>query len=102
MGDLRSNKALAAAVEPIQPRWLRLADAVRYSGLSKARLKALAQAREIVGGPDPGDRRGCRDDRGDGTWIFDRLSLDRWRLGQLGGGMTIQHEAKTLAASVLS
>jgi hypothetical protein len=98
LGEVRSAKTLTAAVEPIQPRWLRLADAVRYSGLSKGRLKELAQAREIVGGQDDGDRRGG----GDGTWIFDRLSLDRWRLGQLGGGMTIEQHADNLAGSVLA
>lgn len=93
---------LTAAVEPIQPRWLRLADAVRYSGLSKARLKALAKAREIVGGPDPGDRRGCSEDRGDGTWVFDRDSIDRWRLAQLEGGLSLAHLADNLAIEVFT
>jgi hypothetical protein len=91
--------AETAAVEPIQPRWLRLTDAVRYSGLSKARLKELAMAREIVGGQDPGDRRG-RDS--EGTWIFDRDSIDRWRLAQLGGGITLTMAGQKLADSVLA
>lgn len=90
--------SLTAAVEPIQPRWLRLADAVRYSGLSKARLKELAMAREIVGGQDAGDRRGG----GDGTWVFDRDSIDRWRLAQLGGGITLTMAGQQLAESVLA
>lgn len=85
-------------IQPIQPRWLRLADAARYSGLGKARLKELALAQEIVGGQDPGDRRGRH---GDGTWIFDRESIDRWRLRQLGGGMTLQRVADGLAGGVL-
>lgn len=81
------------------PRWLRLADAVQYSGLSKGRLKEMALAREIVGGQDPGDRRG-RDS--EGTWIFDRLSIDRWRLNQLGEVATLFEQAEDLAASVLT
>ncbi|MCB2189487.1 MAG: hypothetical protein KQJ78_23970 [Deltaproteobacteria bacterium] len=87
---------ITAAVAPIQPRWLRLADAVRYSGLSKSRLMDLAQGREIVGGQDDGDRRG----KGEGTWVFDRESIDAWRMRQLGGG-TIHDHAAALARSVL-
>lgn len=91
--------SLTAAVEPIKPRWLRLADAVRYSGLSKARLKELAMSREIVGGQDPGDRRGRASE---GTWVFDRDSIDRWRLAQLGGGITLTMAGQALAESVLT
>ncbi len=70
---------MATPVEIIQPRWLRLRDAVRYSGLGKMRLKELALSGEIIGGQDDGDRRGG----GEGTWVFDRQSIDRWRLRQL-------------------
>ncbi len=90
--------SITAAVEPIQPRWLRLADAVRYSGLSKGRLKELALAREIVGGQDAGDRRGG----GEGTWVFDRVSIDRWRADQLGGVATLGDLAEDLAQGVLA
>ncbi|WP_449246666.1 hypothetical protein [Desulfarculus baarsii] len=94
---MRSTSAyLSASVEPIQPRWLRLADAVRYSGLSKRRLKELVKAGELIGGQDTGDLRGG----GDGTWVFDRLSIDQWRAGQLGED-TLRSVASTLAGSVL-
>jgi hypothetical protein len=58
----------------ISPRWLKLKEAARYSAIGKDRLKQLAQAGEIVGFSDPDTKRG--------DWIFDRQSLDRYRLNQ--------------------
>jgi hypothetical protein len=66
------------------PRWLRLAQAREYSGLSERRLKALARERTVIGFPDPDDRRGSI---GEGVWIFDRESLDAYRLDQAGAGV---------------
>lgn len=63
------------------PRWLRLAQAREYSGLSERRLKELARERLVVGFPDPDDRRGRV---GEGVWIFDRESLDAYRMAQAG------------------
>ena len=58
------------------PRWLKLKDAARDSAIGKDRLKQLAGAEQVVGFSDPGNKRG--------DWIFDRLSLDRYRLNQAG------------------
>ena len=60
----------------IVPRWLKIKEAARYSAIGVKRLKELANDGLIAGGPDP--------DSGRGDWIFDRLSLDRYRQGQLG------------------
>lgn len=66
------------------PRWLRLKDAAKYSALGPDRLKKLAKSGDIVGFPDPEDGRGAA--KGDGVWIFDRQSIDDYRLGQAGDG----------------
>lgn len=55
----------------IQPRWLKLTAAAKYSSIGKDRLKSLADARLIIGYQEP-------DSRGD--WIFDRESIDNYRL----------------------
>jgi hypothetical protein len=60
----------------ISPRWLKLTQATLYSAIGKDRLKQLAQAGEIGGFRDP--------DSGRGDWIFDRESLDQYRLNQAG------------------
>jgi hypothetical protein len=77
LGDLLSSPII---MRP-WPRWLRLAQAREYSGLSERRLKELAQGRVVVGFPDPDDRRGRV---GEGVWIFDRESLDAYRMAQAG------------------
>ncbi len=58
----------------IYPRWLKLKEACRYSAIGKDRLKQLALAGEIVGFSDPDSKRG--------DWIFDRESLDQYRMNQ--------------------
>lgn len=63
------------------PRWLRAAQAVAYSALSKKRLVQLCLEGEIVGYQDAGDRRGPK---GKGVWIFDRASIDAYHLRQSG------------------
>ena len=60
----------------VQPRWLHARAAARYAALGQKRLKRLAQEGVITGAPDP--------DSGRGDWVFDRLSLDRYREGQMG------------------
>ena len=62
------------SVEPIQPRWLKLKDACLYSGIGKKRIKNLAESGEIRGFQDPDDKRD--------TWLFDRESIDSYRLNQ--------------------
>lgn len=61
------------------PRWMRLKQAAEYSNLSPSRLKKLVDEAAIIGFPDPDDKRGSK---GDGVWIFDRESIDRYRLNQ--------------------
>lgn len=71
------------------PRWLGLDEAAEYAGLGRDRLKALACERKVVGFPDPEDRRGGNRKTGkpsEGRWIFDRESLDAYRLEQAGLG----------------
>ena len=58
---------------------MKLKIASDYASLSPKRLKALAANGTIVGFPDPDDRRGPK---GEGVWIFDRESIDRYRFGQ--------------------
>ena len=56
------------------PRWLSLKQAAEYAHLGQKRLKQLACEGLITGGQDP--------DSGRGDWIFDRDSLDSYRLSQ--------------------
>jgi hypothetical protein len=58
------------------PRWLKLKQACQYSSIGKERLKHLADTGDIIGFQDPDSKRG--------DWIFDRLSLDAYRLHQAG------------------
>jgi hypothetical protein len=61
----------------MEPRWLKLKAACQYSALGKARLIDLAQQGQVRGFQDP--------ESGRGDWIFDRLSIDEYRLGQAKG-----------------
>ncbi len=54
----------------VQPRWLKLKQAVEYGSMGEKRLKKLAMNGEIDGYPE--NRRG--------DWIFDRYSIDKYRL----------------------
>lgn len=74
----------AAMIMRPWPRWLGLDEAAEYASMGRDRLKALAQAGDLVGFPDPEDRRGGS--KSAGRWIFDRESLDAYRLGQAGLG----------------
>ena len=56
-------------------RWLKLKEATKYGAIGKARLIELARSGVIKGAPDPDNKR--RD------WIFDRLSIDAYREGQM-------------------
>ncbi len=55
-----------------QPRWLKLSAAAKYSGYGIARLRQLALDGLIRGYKDPDSTRG--------DWIFDRESIDEYRL----------------------
>jgi hypothetical protein len=78
-------------IEDITPRWLRLPEAARYASIGQKRLIRLAEAGAVVGYQDPADGRA--------PWIFDRLSLDRYREG-LHPGRGVEIEAREILASV--
>jgi hypothetical protein len=59
------------------PRWMKLTAAVKYSSYSRAKLIELAERRDIVGYPDPDSNRG--------DWIFDKESIDEYRLSHFYG-----------------
>lgn len=58
-----------------QPRWLGVKQAVLYARIGKDKLKRLANEGKIKGYADPDSKRG--------DWIFDRLSLDEYRITPL-------------------
>jgi hypothetical protein len=55
-------------------RWLKLKEAALYSSIGRKRLVQLAENGKVTGFQDP--------DSGRGDWIFDRQSLDDYRLMQ--------------------
>jgi len=55
----------------ILPRWLKLKPAAYYSAIGEKRLKKLADKGVIIGFCDP--------DSGRKDWIFDRISIDKYR-----------------------
>jgi hypothetical protein len=68
--------------DAVGARWIKLRAAAAYSAIGRSRLKQLARSGEIVGFPDP--ESGRRD------WIFDKNSLDAYRLNQSGAGFVRQ------------
>ena len=67
-----------------QPRWLKLSAACKYASINKERLKQLAVDNQITGYQEF--------ERGD--WIFDKESLDSYRLQPI-------QNMKTKAKSIL-
>ena len=67
-------RQIAAEIRPFNVRWMKLRFAATYVGINKDWLKRLAEQGDVVGYPDP--------DNGRGDWIFDRESLDAYRLYQ--------------------
>lgn len=57
-------------------RWIGLKEASKYARIGKNRLINLAQAGIVTGGQDSDNKRG--------DWIFDRESIDRYRIEQAG------------------
>jgi hypothetical protein len=55
-------------------RWISLKQAAHYSNIGQKRLISLAESSAVVGFRYP--------DSGRGDWIFDRESLDEYRLKQ--------------------
>jgi len=58
-------------------RWIKLKEATQYGAIGKGRLIELARSGAIKGAPDPDSKRK--------DWIFDRLSIDSYREGQMPG-----------------
>ena len=73
-------------------RWIKLKEAARYSSLGQHKLKDLAQKRIIRGFKDPDSERG--------DWIFDRESLDSYRLRQAGNEPTIHEKVLAIMKDV--
>jgi hypothetical protein len=69
-------------------RWLKLIPASKYSSLGQHRLKNLAKQSVIIGYPDPESKRG--------DWIFDKESIDKYRLRQAGTSINIQEKLLAL------
>jgi hypothetical protein len=67
-------KEIARELRPFNARWMKLRFAATYVGINKKKLKQLAEDGEIVGYPDPDNQRG--------DWVFDRNSLDEYRINQ--------------------
>jgi len=55
----------------IQPRWLKLTAAAQYASINRHRLKQLAIDGMIIGYQEDAER---------GDWIFDKDSIDSYRL----------------------
>ena len=73
-------------------RWLKLKDAAKHSALGQHRLKELATRKAIRGFQDPDSKRG--------DWIFDRESLDAYRLRQAGNEPTAREKALAILQGV--
>lgn len=69
------------------PRWMKLSAAVKYSSYGRAKLIDLAECKKIIGYQDPDSQRG--------DWIFDKESIDEYRLSHYYTG-------KQKALSILS
>jgi hypothetical protein len=58
----------------MEPRWLKLKDASKWSAIGQKRLVQLALDGVIRGFKDP--------ESGRSEWIFDRYSIDLYRMNQ--------------------
>jgi hypothetical protein len=74
------------------PRWLKLKAAAEYSALGQHRLKELALKRIVRGFKDPDSERG--------DWIFDRESLDAYRMMQAGNETTAREKALAIMGRI--
>jgi hypothetical protein len=76
----------------MSPRWLKLEPAAEYGSIGKHRLKELAARKVIRGFKDPDSKRG--------DWLFDKESIDAYRLAQAGGGPTPREKALAILRNV--
>lgn len=70
----QSQTEIMPVAAGVPPRWLKLTQATKWAAMGKSRLISLAESGAVVGFRDP------ESDRGD--WIFDRYSIDEYRLSQ--------------------
>lgn len=71
---IANQVAAVISVQETAGRWLKLKEAALYSSIGRKRLVQLAENGRVTGFQDP--------DSGRGDWIFDRQSLDEYRLIQ--------------------
>jgi hypothetical protein len=76
----------------LNARWLKLKPAAQYSSLGEHRLKDLAARRVIRGFKDPDSKRG--------DWLFDKESIDAYRMRQAGNGATAREKALAIMQGV--
>lgn len=76
----------------IMTRWIKLKEAAEYSAIGRHRLKELAAIKAILGFQDPDSKRG--------DWIFDRNSLDEYRVRQYGDDSTAREKALAIMRNV--
>jgi len=75
LATLIANQVAAViSAQETTGRWLKLKEAALYSSIGRKRLVQLAENGKVTGFQDP--------DSGRGDWIFDRQSLDEYRLIQ--------------------
>jgi len=77
LAKLTASKQMSVVVEQkssqrLTPRWLKLPDAVAYSGISKSQLYNFIRSGKLQTAKVKGRGDGTR-----GTRLVDRLSLDR-------------------------
>lgn len=70
-------------------RWLKTLAAIEYSSIGRHQLKRLAKTGAIIGYPDPDNKRG--------DWIFDRESIDRYRIRQMPPQVNLNQKVLELA-----
>ena len=80
------------AENDVQPRWLKLKQAAKYSSIGEKRLVVLATQGRIKGCQDP--------DSGRNDWIFDRLSIDAYRERQQPPKITPKQRAREIELSI--
>lgn len=71
---LLASEIIKMMPTPVDKRWLSLREAATYASIGEKKLRQLAYDKKITGFPDPDD--GC------GKWVFDKLSIDKYRVSQ--------------------
>ncbi len=73
----------------VTPRWLKLTAAIKYSGYGRVALLNLANEGLIKAYQDPDSKRG--------DWVFDKRSIDEYRLSHL---VSERHKALSIIKSL--